>query len=692
MKKQFSWFEIILMIVILSAYVYAAFSDAFNLPNRWFIRDDAYYYYKIAQNISEGHGSTFDGINQTNGYHPLWMLVCIPIFSLARFDPILPLRVLILVTGLFHVATTLILYRLVSKAISPVAGMLAAIYWAFESYILVFLYKTGVESTIALFFIVLLLYQLYKSERTWRKTGASVARIAVLGLLASLVTFGRLDLAFFALIVGISVVFRESPLRYLLPLDILAVVASTLLAFITRLGISSYYDSTTSALIMISAGLLIKIPILYLCGLYDRPSNWRPLFVLGKLLLAIAASSAVLSALLLLGGSLHIFSSFSRIVLLRDAGYTFGLVFLIRATAYAFRLRRDPAPEPSPINYFKLQWKNWLRDGAVYYGIVGGTLSIYMLWNKLVFGISSPVSGLVKRWWGTFAVNVYGGSAKTFLSFFAMDPYSDFDAWQPFTTTLRNWSNGLLYKDSSQFGNPAWQHNFLIVLVISCALMGLILLIRRMRTTQAVVHAGIIPLFVGSWLQILAYNITGYAAPKEWYWLVEPILLTIVAVLLINKVFEFFLKRWKVTRVLVWLLVAWFGFRTAYSYWHDTYLLNPYGQTPPNAPYMDLIPFLEDHTQPGDMIGMTGGGNVGYFIHDRTVVNMDGLVNSAGYFEALKNGTGADYLYNHGVRYVFANPDLLNSIPYRGQYTNRLEPLVSWGGKDLMHLLPKPSQ
>ena len=81
MRKQFSWFETALIIVILSAYIYAACSDAFNLPNRWFIRDDAYYYYKVAQNISEGHGSTFDGINPTNGYHPLWMLICIPIFA-----------------------------------------------------------------------------------------------------------------------------------------------------------------------------------------------------------------------------------------------------------------------------------------------------------------------------------------------------------------------------------------------------------------------------------------------------------------------------------------------------------------------------------------------------------------------------------------------------------------------------------
>ena len=141
-------------------------------------------------------------------------------------------------------------------------------------------------------------------------------------------------------------------------------------------------------------------------------------------------------------------------------------------------------------------------------------------------------------------------------------------------------------------------------------------------------------------------------------------------------------------RVLMWVLVAGFGFINVSSYLHDTYFLNPYGQTPPNAPFMDLIPFLETRTKPGDLIGMTGGGNVGYLIHNRTIVNMDGLVNSSRYFQALKNGTGADYLYNSGVRYIFANPDLLNSLPYRGQYSNRLEPLVSWGGKDLMRLLP----
>ena len=117
MNKKLSWFEVALVVVILSAYLYAACSDAFNLPNRWFIRDDAYYYYKIAQNIGEGHGSTFDGINPTNGYHPLWMLICIPIFTLARFDLILPLRVLVVLTGLIQVATAILLYRFLSRVI-----------------------------------------------------------------------------------------------------------------------------------------------------------------------------------------------------------------------------------------------------------------------------------------------------------------------------------------------------------------------------------------------------------------------------------------------------------------------------------------------------------------------------------------------------------------------------------------------
>ncbi|HID08358.1 MAG TPA: hypothetical protein EYP10_14555, partial [Armatimonadetes bacterium] len=45
-----------------------------------FTPDDVFYYLKTAMNIAQGHGSTFDGVNRTNGYHPLWMLLLVPIY------------------------------------------------------------------------------------------------------------------------------------------------------------------------------------------------------------------------------------------------------------------------------------------------------------------------------------------------------------------------------------------------------------------------------------------------------------------------------------------------------------------------------------------------------------------------------------------------------------------------------------
>ena len=48
--------------------------------------DDAYYYFGVARNLAGGHGSTFDGINPTNGYHPLWCWILVPVFALVD-DP-----------------------------------------------------------------------------------------------------------------------------------------------------------------------------------------------------------------------------------------------------------------------------------------------------------------------------------------------------------------------------------------------------------------------------------------------------------------------------------------------------------------------------------------------------------------------------------------------------------------------------
>ena len=70
-------------------------------PNSPFVLmfDDAFYYFTIARNLVRGMGSTFDGINPTNGYHPLWMGVCMVIYRLG-FDGTLAARILLAIQSL----------------------------------------------------------------------------------------------------------------------------------------------------------------------------------------------------------------------------------------------------------------------------------------------------------------------------------------------------------------------------------------------------------------------------------------------------------------------------------------------------------------------------------------------------------------------------------------------------------------
>ncbi len=82
---------------------------------------------------------------------------------------------------------------------------------------------------------------------------------------------------------------------------------------------------------------------------------------------------------------------------------------------------------------------------------------------------------------------------------------------------------------------------------------------------------------------------------------------------------------------------------------------------------------MESFTEPGSKIGMTGGGLVGYFIEDRTVVNLDGLINSVEYFIAMQAGTAKAFLDELPLNYVYGNAYMLmESDPYREILSGRL--------------------
>lgn len=684
--KRLPWFEILLAVAILSISGYAAFSDAYNFPNKWFTRDDAYYYFKVAQNISEGKGSTFDGLNPTNGYHPLWMLVCVPIFALARFDLILPLRILLLVLAALRAATAILLYRLLRQSLSLPVAVLAALYWAFDLNLHWNMYQQGLETGLAAFCLLLFLFVLQRFEGDPQPAPVKWSRPATLGVLAVLLTFSRLDLVFLALLLGLWYVFRAHPLRFLLPLDLLWLTVGALGAFVIRIGLPGYYLYKDSAMLTLATSLLVRVPLFYFLGLYEHPRSHGLPRLAWRAFLGTALSTPVSLTLLTgLYGLGLVTGSFPRTVPLIEGGILFLLMLGSRLLYALFSSPKESPAVSDPLRALRVHGRTWLTEGAIYYGILGGALGLYMLWNKWTFGVSSPVSGQIKRWWGSFASRVYGGAARYPTSFFGVDPEGDLNAWAPFTNLLGQWNSAI----EMRVWPLDYNLRYAILLFLALLALGAILLLNRRRTARAVRSLALIPLLAGSFMQVLSYNATGYAAAKEWYWISQPVFLALAGALLLDLLTQP-LRRLPMVEITLTTMALYWGLTQAILFGQLTAAQMTYGEVKAQPPYMEIAAFVEKHTEPGSLIGMTGGGNVGYFIRERTIINMDGLINSYAYFQAHLAQRGSDYLAALGMDYIFANPTFLEAMPYRGQYTGRYEILDYYGGKAIMRFLPRP--
>src|SRR5256885_14258752 len=64
-----------------------AFIIVFPIP---MISEDTFFYFKIAENLAAGLGSTFHGYTPTNGYHPLWLLLVTAIQIVIQNHALLP--------------------------------------------------------------------------------------------------------------------------------------------------------------------------------------------------------------------------------------------------------------------------------------------------------------------------------------------------------------------------------------------------------------------------------------------------------------------------------------------------------------------------------------------------------------------------------------------------------------------------
>ena len=88
---------------------------------------------KIAEHLARGEGSTFDGVHLTNGYHPLWTFLLVPVFAILPADE--SARTLAsLVQGIFLSASAAISYATLRTNLTRRVAVIGALVWVLITY------------------------------------------------------------------------------------------------------------------------------------------------------------------------------------------------------------------------------------------------------------------------------------------------------------------------------------------------------------------------------------------------------------------------------------------------------------------------------------------------------------------------------------------------------------------------------
>jgi hypothetical protein len=172
------------------------------------LADDTFYYLRIAEQITAGHGATFDGATATNGYHPLWMVVSVVCVKLTG-GAVAAARGLTLLLAFIGAANGLLLWRLVNRHLGALAALWAAGLWSVSPFV-VFTEMMGVEAPLmVLFALATLLVYL-----PWRDDAAARSRRwLTTGVLLGLMLLARTDSILVALLIAADVVCRAARRR-----------------------------------------------------------------------------------------------------------------------------------------------------------------------------------------------------------------------------------------------------------------------------------------------------------------------------------------------------------------------------------------------------------------------------------------------------------------------------------------------
>lgn len=673
MQRKFHFpFEIVIILAVLIPHLYAAFSPAASLMN-WYRTDDAYYYFIVARNVAAGHGFTFDLINRTNGFHPLWLFINVPIFALAGADRVLPLRILVMVLAILNAATGVVVYRLLKKYFQFGTAALISMFWVLSPRIHAVTTEDGLEAGLNVFALACLLLAgswfmdrvSSKRERKWD--------LVFVGLVGAFALFSRLDNIYTYIVVGVWLVFQAFPFPKYLVLDEIFIATGVLGSAVLRFGFSSMYEvALLSTFTMLALAMVIKPAVYALFGIYTRfpgETRWKDVL---RLLLAVSSASAVLGAIMLALNALGIFPAFPRMMVVYDWAITLALILGSRL-ACPVCFHEDGIAFPKAwLAWLKQNYRRVIPDGFRYYLPGALLMVVYMTWNQLYFGTPMPISGQVKHWWSTLPNTVYGHDfdLKVFLGLSSNGNYGPWSlVMKPLEQVITNSLDQAHLLTTSSY----W---IALAIVFGLLIWGLACLFKaarldwRLKARQIGLHA----LVVGCLIQVAYYLATSYPNPRSWYWMGEMLALVLFLAIILEGLLLLLdrLPIWKKAALPVGIILC-----AILVFVNVKYLksLTPWDISAGSAEnYLEDARGLEKYTLPGAIIGMTGGGTVAYWLDGRTIVNLDGLMNSREYLDALKKDRGTEFLDKLGITYIDGSEYMVqHSDPYMILFKDRLE-------------------
>ena len=157
--------------------------------------------------------------------------------------------------------------------------------------------------------------------------------------------------------------------------------------------------------LLMALSLVIRPVALYLFGAY-KPYKKNILNYSVRIIAPGVLSSGLIFFILLMAKDIFkAIYGLPRAVVLFDAG----LSLLLLLTHHVLQVLHGEL-QPTENMQVKLitDLKEWLRRAMAYFSPIVLGLSTYLLFNRFYAGTAMPVSGQIKRWWGTLPNTVYG--------------------------------------------------------------------------------------------------------------------------------------------------------------------------------------------------------------------------------------------------------------------------------------------